>query len=372
VGFSFTYITALSASACALTWLLLERRPRTRELAFAALGAAVGLVPWLAYNGAHEFAGLARIAEVFGARAAPDLGRIQSLGERLADLFVRVPLFGVFDPSENALSPAGRAVVGVAALVPAGLALFAALVRAAGLLRARFGKGNRRVDERARRELVFVAYAFLFLLAYLLSRLILDPTPAPITYRLFPPLVVLLLLPIAASAERMLVVGGRTRRSALAACISGLTATATATYALAMRPPDSGAELSLTQGSTVLGRLLHRKFAVLSEAVAEARPVADAFSRERVLEGIGWEAQTRYEVSGDRQRLLDGIATLRRAERIAVLGGVLWGAGDRIRVISQRGNPSPRDVEDLERMRDLARTIEPMLTALKAEQKPGA
>lgn len=367
-GFSFTYITALSAAACVLTWLLLEGYPRWKELGLAVVGFVVGLIPWIAYNATHEFAGLARVAEVFGAREALDLWRAQSFGQRLVDLLVRVPGHGLLDPSENALPAIGRAIIAVGFLVPVFLALLAAAFRMGRLLRSKLCRSGATADELSRRELVFVVYAVLFLLMYLSSRFTLDPTPAAITYRLFPPLVVLLMLPFAISAQQMLATGGGARRAAQAATVICLVSTATATFAYALRPPDPGAELSLMQGYTVYGRLLHRKYTEISVALAAGRRVADPIGRDHVFEGIGWEVQHRFETTGDSDALLSSIDLVPETERLPLLSGTFWFSKVRAQELTKHGDLDATDLQALDRMQKLARIVEPILATLKAKR----
>jgi len=367
-GFSFTYITALSAAACALTWLFFEGPPRCwKELGLAGAGLAIGLLPWIAYNTTHDFVGLARIAEVFGAQKAPDLWRVQSFGKRLVDLFVSVPVYGLLDPSKNSLSTAGRVVIAVAFLVPASLALLAAFFRMGRVLRWKLSGSGEPVDEFSRREFVFGVYAVLFSIAYLSSRFTLDPVPTAISYRLFPPLVVLLMIPVALSAQQMITAGEITRRVAKASAVICLLSTATATFAYSMHPADPGAELSLTQGYIVFGRLLHRKYGELPDALTSARQVPGPASRSYVFWGIGWEAQCRFEVRGDYEDLLTRVAEVPEAERVSLLAGMLWGAQARVDELTRRVKLDTQDHYALERMQKLARIVEPLVATLKAK-----
>ncbi|MDB4433185.1 glycosyltransferase family 39 protein [bacterium] len=370
-GFSFTYITALSAAACVLAWLLLEPPPRWKELGLAAVGCGAGLLPWIAYNASHDFAGLMRIAEVFGAREAADLWRAQGFGERLVELLVRVPVRGLLDPSENALPFPWRTIVAVGFLVPASLALVAAALRMGRFLRSGLRWGIGSTDELARRELVFGLYGALFAFAYLASRFTLDPVPKAIAYRLFPPLVVLLMIPVASSAQRMIAAGGGLRRAARVAAVVCLVSMGTATLAFAMGPPDRGAVLSLNQGYSVYGRLLHRKHSELPDALAAARHVIDPEGRKRVISGIGWEVQQRFERGGDFEDLMRRLRAVPQAERAAVLGGVLWGAEDRISVLTERADLDARDLDTIERMRELARVVAAELEAEDGPPPPG-
>ncbi len=365
-GFSFTYITLLSAAACGLTWLLLEGFPRWRDLGWVALGFLVGLSPWLAYNASHEFAGLARIAEVFGASEAIDPWRMQTFSERLSDFLIRVPLQGLLDPSKNALPGAWGRLILVGSLAPVALALTAAVLRMGGVFLGVLQKGTDPAEELARRELVFGVYAAIFALAYLSSRFTLDAQPLPVTYRLFPPLIVLLMIPVAVSAQRILTRStDGLRRATQAAVAICFLATTSATVAFAMRPPDPGSALSLQQGYLVCGRLLHRKYAQLEDVVSAARTVADPDGRRRVFAGIGWEAQHRFETRGNFEDLLAEIAVVPERERVEILGGLLWASKARTQELSARAEPDERDLVALERMRELATIIDPELAELK-------
>ena len=93
-------------------------------------------------------------------------------------------------------------------------------------------------------------------------------------------------------------------------------------------------------GHTTRGLLLHRKYEDdIATALAGARRVRDPWLRFRVLQGIGWGMQYRFETSGDVQRIAQDFAAVPRHERFAMLSGL--DAFARLR-ITQLGQRPPR------------------------------
>lgn len=59
IGFSFTYITAITFLACLMTWCLLDRESFLGKPVLLFLGSVlVGLLPWIFYNATHGLGGL--------------------------------------------------------------------------------------------------------------------------------------------------------------------------------------------------------------------------------------------------------------------------------------------------------------------------
>lgn len=366
-GFSFTYITALSAAACALTWLALERIPRLRELLWAAAGFAVGLLPWLAYNATHDFAGVERILEVFGASAATvDPWQSQSLLDRIADLMVTMPTRGLLDPTNSALPIQFRPFVLAGFLIPVILALFSGIGRSARLMLQRLlGRGSAG-DEIARREFVFSVYAFLFTVTYLASEFTLVGDH-PIDYRLFPPLAVLLMTPVGVTAARMMSRTGLVRRVAVFAAAVCLASSAFATVGFAFWSPASG-NVTLEDGYKVYGRLLHRKYADLSQAVALA-VYDDPELQKLIWWGIGWEVHQRFEVAGELDDVAASIRELPTSERHNVLEGIFWTSERRLESLEANAEPNEQDLLASERLRVLSEFTKPELKKARAAVK---
>lgn len=309
----FTPTAAIGVAACALAWPFLAAWPRARALATAFLGLALGLAPWLVYNATHALAGATRILEVFGLRESADAWPSQGLSTRVAELVLRVPVEGFLDPGADAPSSIPTGLLFAAVVLPVALALAAAAWRTVATLR--IGRDERSPDDRS--ELVFVAYALVFLLVYLGSRFTLEPEASPIAHRLFVPLAVFLVIPIARSAAYACARPVGRGVSALA-----LASLATTTVAFAVRHEEPGTPYSLESGDRVWGRLLHRKHAdEIERAVAVGRLVSPE-RRRRLLTGIGWGIEEAYGSVGE---LADVRALLERiegAERVEVERGM--------------------------------------------------
>ncbi len=363
-GVSFTYITLLSAAACALTWSILRARSprldlRVGELGWLAAGALVGLAPWIAYNATHDFAGLTRVAEVFGLRESPDQWGGSSFADRIAELLWRVPVEGLVDPTRTALGDGWRPVFAAAILVPTVPAFAAAALRS-GRVAARSLVGRASQDTPDRLELVFVVYAFLFLAAYLSSRFSLLPEPSAVAYRLFPPLFVLMLVPISTTVWRWSGAGGSVGALRSGAVAIGLIASASATLALATRPTLPADQLSFYAGYTVQGILHHRKYDDLARALVEVGPVSDPLARELVYRGIGWEIENRVEAGRPLPDLEAALAHLDQYDRAALLTGLGWAASQRIQALESRGSDlGPDERETVRRLRALTEMLEP-------------
>jgi len=369
-GLSFTYITALSAAACVLTWLALERIPRPRELLAAAAGFAVGLLPWLAYNVTHDFAGIERILEVFGAsEATVDPWRSQTLWGRAFDLMVTMPTRGLLDPANSTLPPVLRPFVLAGFLIPALAALSAGAVRSARVFGDRLRRKSGRDDELARRESVFFVYAILFTVTYLVSEftLVVDH---PIGYRLFPPLAVLLMTPVGVAMGRVMSRRAFIRRGSVFAAAVCLASIALATAAFVLRSPISG-NVTLEDGYKVYGRLLHRKHADLSTALALA--VHDDVENQKLIWwGIGWEIHHRFEVAGELADVKEMIRELPTFERRMVLEGVYWTGLVQMRALEERKELDDQQLETFERLRSLGRFAKTELLWARAAVKKNA
>ncbi len=295
----FTPTAAIALLACVLTWPLIAPLPQPRALLAATAGLALGLAPWLLYNATHEFAGLARVFEVFGLQASSDPWRNQGLLERAADLLVRVPSQGLLEPGGGGPRWMPALVAGV--WFPAGVALALALSRAFGVVR----QGRTQSSREARCELVFLVYVLVFSLIYLLSRFTLNADPSPIGFRLMVPPAVLLIPPIAVSGARAL-----RRRAGWLPCALGLLCLGASTLGFARNHVEPGTPLTLKAGDLTWGRLLHRKYEGDVSVGAAMTDFLPDQRRALLLSGIGWGIEAAYENSGtldDVRQLLDRI-----------------------------------------------------------------
>lgn len=345
----FTPTAAIAVAACGLAWPFVAARPRPRplELAAVAFGFATGMVPWLVYNATHAFAGATRILEVFGLRASADAWASQGWAARAADLVLRVPVEGLLDPGADGAGSLATGLLFAAVWIPGALAIFGAVRRAVATLRAEPAARS----PADRNELVFVAYAVVFLLVYLGSRFTIDPDASPIAYRLFVPFAVFLTIPVARSAAR--VCTGAAGRSVAALALAAL---ATTTLAFAIRHEEPGTPLSLEAADRVWGRLLHRKYAdEIERAVAVGRLVSPE-RRRLLLTGIGWGIEEAYGSTGELEDVQALLERIEGAERVAVERGMrawLYLSRDALRAsLEEREDPTLR--RRLERLDALA------------------
>ncbi len=316
----FTPTAGITVVACVVAWPWLAQRPKISSLAIATVGLCFGLAPWLAYNLTHDFAGLDRILEVFGARPSADFWRSQGLGMRAVDLFLVAPTQGLLDPGGDLSRPWPAFALFAGVWIPASVALAAAMARAVRVMR--IGRAER--DVGARREFVFLVFAVVFSAALLTSRFIFHFDPTPIVYRLIVPLAVFLILPIAVSTARGLGAGGARGRWSAIGCATALSSLCVATVSFALWHVEPGTPLSLRTGYVVWGRLLYNKYTSdIGAAVEVANRIATETERDNVLRGIGWgmrHVHERREVS-DLARALDQIS---EADRKMVVSGLIW------------------------------------------------
>jgi hypothetical protein len=348
LGLWFCYTTALSLAACGLTWLLLRGMPRRRDLLWAVAGGILGLVPWFIYNLHYAFQGGVRILEIFGLRDSIESWASQGPLSKLVSLFVRDLPLGVLLPQPAALPAwAGVAVI-LAFGVPLAVALAPAFWRGMRIARrggATAGSLEAVLDrEERQRELVFVVYAFVFVIMFIACRITVDRDQGVITYRLFTPLTVLLSFPAAMTVAHALRRGGRYRLAAVAGCLVFLTASASATAALAIRAPRENQILNLERGYAVMGVLLHRKFENnLARAIEAADRIPDDVYRDQVWHGIGWGMEYRLEKEGTVDRVLRELAPFPPLTRAGIMAGIQWAAGTRIsqiETLNHGGDPS--------------------------------
>jgi arylsulfatase A-like enzyme len=318
----FTPSAAIAVLACVVAWPLVSGRPRAAELAACAAGLCLGLAPWLAYNAAHDFAGVKRLLEVFGLEASIDLWREQGVLARAGDLLWRGAVQGLLDPGGAGAGTLRHSLLAAGVWLPAGLALAAAVRRAFETLRA----GPSRATAGARGELVFLVYGVLFVAVYLASRLTLSVDPSPIQYRLLVPPAVLAIPPIAISAARAMRAGAARQRAARAACAIGLLSLAATTVRFALGHVEPGTPLSLERGHVVWGHMLVRKHGHDLERAVAGLDWLVPERREEVLGGIGWGLLSAYERSGRLDDLRGALGRLERDDRDRVLHGIRFWA----------------------------------------------
>ena len=356
LGIWFCPTVALTTLACALAWLLLERLPRARELAAATSGLALGLLPWLAYNLAHGFAGLRRPLEVFGLRPLADPWLSPGPLAKLVGLFPDVLPAAWLDPAGD-LAPIGlRGFVYLGFSLPVVAALVASLRRAPDALRARASAARDPERQRARLELVFHAYTFVLLSAYLVSSYAVEPGDTW-SQRLFAPLGLVVTLPISIQLARWSRAGPQ-RHWARAGWALWLCSLAAATLTFGTRAPELASELAPRAGDPLYGVLLHRKHAPeLAASLAAIRKIPDPERRESALIGLGMGLARAYEVGGTLDELAARLAPLPASERRSVRWGMLWAASNGVDALDRRSSRVRIDeslVRRLQRLRALA------------------
>ena len=362
LGAWFCYTATLSLAACGITWLLLERLPRPKEILCAAGGFLAGFFPWVVYNITFGFPGLVRIQELFGLREPVDHWVNQTLLEKLGQFLSYDLPVGLVLPVAGTFTPSVGAALCIAFYAPVVVALALSVGRAAGLFRKGLPTPGVPADQEQllrRKELVFVVYGAVFLAVFLFSSFTVEHSSGIVTYRLFLAPAVLLLIPAAISAVRAFESGRWRRRLALAACGLTLASSTTATIGLASAELEQDRALTTSMGYGVMGLLAHRKYETdLGRACAVANRVPHPALRYKVKQGIGWGIEYRYEKHGDLsaiQELLEGLSV---EDRGAFLTGMLWTSTVRrnqVRALVRAGDPEGNQRRLLERIRDLER-----------------
>jgi hypothetical protein len=329
LGIWFCYTSGLTLVACALTWTLLRKLPRPTELLWATGGGLLGLFPWLIYNLQYDFVGGHRILELFGFGDPIDPWVSQSLPVKLIELVTHHLPIGLVAPIPDTLSHPFVLALAASYCIPFLLALLISATRAGLTLRAAAMPDpfpDQATDDRRKQaEIVFIAYAIIFLVVFLVSQFSVDPHLGPVTYRLFVPPAVLLMIPAAISAVRGFDRRKWLRAVSLLGCVLYLTASLTATLALALREPDSRQILGLERGYMVMGVLLHRKFeGELAHAVAAAERIPSPDMQYNVLFGIGWGMEYRFEKEGSLEKVRQALATVPPEKHLPILAGINW------------------------------------------------
>jgi hypothetical protein len=335
LGLWFCFTTGLGLAACALTWLLLEKLPRPRELFAAILGGAAGLTPWILYNLTHDFAGIGRILEIFGLRDPVDAWIDPGVRLKLLDLLGTQLPEGLASPYDPPDSGALRLVLAGACSLPLALGFAFAAWRIAPTIRDSIF-GNPR-DGGERREVLLVVYPIVFLIGYLASDFVVEVNRNAHAYRLFLPFTVGLVLVSSVAAARALALGGVARAVAAVALLTFLLGSGFGTLRVAARPVEDQQTLGTQEGYNIWGVLLHRKFEPdLSGAIRAAGRMRSRELQFRVLQGIGWGLEFRFEKSGELQEIVDQLRGLPLEERAPIVLGLLWSSQGRQHTLTQQ------------------------------------
>lgn len=360
LGIWFTPTAAIGVAACGLTWLLLRGLPGLRPFALLVAGFLVGCAPWLIYNASHDWAGLTRVVEVFGARSSSDALRSQNLWQRAADLALVVPSVGLLDPAGVLAGSAWRPVVFAGAGASAALGLLAGARRIGQVLPSLRRPGL--LPDPARLEIVFWLYPVIFAAIYLASRFTLEFDPRPVGFRLMVSSAVFAMPPLAISAARGLEASGARRLLAAIGTAVLLLSLGSATATLAAFYVANGTPLRRLQGYQVQGRLAERKHpGSVLDAVREIHPIRRADDRDFALQGLGWGMLESYEQNGTPEELQAALARLPESELDQVRTGLLWAAHARL---DQVRNAAERfDDASLRRSRQRLEAILDVVTA---------
>jgi 4-amino-4-deoxy-L-arabinose transferase-like glycosyltransferase len=351
LGIWFCYTSGLTLVACALTWTLLRKLPRPRELFGATLGGLLGLVPWLLYNLQYDFVGGRRILELFGFGDPIDPWVEQSLPVKFVELVTHHLPIGLVAPIPETLSHPLALVVASSYWISFVSALLISATRV-GLSLRRGGRmdppsGQSIGDRRKQAEIVFVVYAAVFLVVFLISQFSVDPYLGPVAYRLFVPPAVLLMIPASITVVRGFDRGGWVRVTSLFGCILYLTASSLGTLSLALREPETRQILGFERGYVVMGVLLHKKFEhELEHALAAADRIRRADMQHQVRFGIGWGMEFRFEKEGSLEKVQQALASVPPGKRVPILDGINWGSHLAQKNIAERTRRGERGDHD--------------------------
>ena len=327
-GLWFTPTTVFGPAACAAAWLLLYGLPPLRSSASAAIGALVGLAPWIGANLTNGGAGLERIAQIFGHRDAIDTWLVQSLEERLVAIVTNdFPRGAMLVAEPDVARPIAIVLAASCALLFA-WALLPVVVRAARAVVAARTDPSPAVDGDARADTLFAVHSVLFFatmlaIDYSVSR------PEPVHFRFYVLWLVPVLIPLAAALAGA--GGGRStgaspsrRRSVVLAVWLAVSAAATVRYVAAHA--DDHAPLASRAGYTIQGLLVYQKAPQdLAAALAFSDRIDDVNLRHSFDMGIGWgitvHVHSRHSTPG---KLIEQVAALPPATRASIYTGLDW------------------------------------------------
>jgi len=221
----FGYIVLIAIGVLAAFRLLCDKLFfARRELGAAALGFALGLAPWLAYNVSHGFAGLSIYGRTLGGNANPKRSDAGFL-ERVADLAWRAFPDSFF---LGALGPAWNVVFALSFVALAAGGVYAARSSLGRVLRAVPARGL--APAALHPVLLFAAYPLAFALAYGVTDFKVGQLPdAAISYRYVYVTYPFLCLAAGVGLDALAGAGRAARAAAvswaLALCAAGLFAT---------------------------------------------------------------------------------------------------------------------------------------------------
>ena len=343
LGIWFCYTAGLSLLACALCFLVLKGLPKRNELLWIALGFLVGVSPWFIYNFQYDFAGIGRIMEIFGYGKPPDNWLPVSRLDKIISFFIT-------DFPSSVVMPYGFILPGIMnrLLVIIFYLIFVvsfimSVWRVAGLLRKSVIEHLEKVDVfeicTRQREMVFVAYAIIFILVYSLSSFILSKAVQPSTYRLFIPLSVILLIPLAVSFVHVFKKNNKLMKGlAWAGLVLFLATSATGTIALATRSPNDNQYVSQdNRGYVTMGYLLHTKYKYNLEKAFETANKYTVMPEKKkaILRGIGWGLENQYEMNGELNEFFKTVKGIPPSDQLYVLQGIDFFSKARFHTISQ-------------------------------------
>jgi len=342
-GIWFCYTTGLSLLACGLCFLVLKGLPKRNELLWIALGFLMGVSPWFIYNFQYDFAGIGRIMEIFGYGKPPDNWLPVSRLDKIISFFTRDFPIGVVMPYGFLMPGIMNRLLVVMFSLLFGVSFILSVFRVAGLFRKSIID---RLEKAAvfeictrQREMVFVAYAIIFILVYSLSSFILSRAVEPVTYRLFIPLSVILLMPLAVSFVYVLKKNNKLLKGmAWIGLVLFLSTSAAGTVALATRAPNDNQFVSQdNRGYVHMGYLLHTKYKNnLEKAFAIANQYAVVPEKKNsILRGIGWGLQNQYEMNGELNEFFKTVRGIPPSDQLYVLQGIDFFSRARLHTVSQ-------------------------------------
>jgi len=343
LGIWFCYTTGLSFLACALCFLVLKGLPKRNELLWLTLGFLMGVSPWFIYNIQYDFAGIGRIMEIFGYGRPPDNWLPVSRFDKIISFFTRDFPIGVVMPYGFLMPGIMIRMLVLIFYLLIGVSFTMSVWRVAGLLRKSVIEHLEKVDVfeifTRQREMVFVAYAIIFILVYGLSSFIMSKAVEPVTYRLFIPLSVILFMPLAVSFIYVLKKNNKLLKGvAWVGLVLFLSASATGTVVLATRSPNENQFVSQdNRGYVTMGMLLHIKYRNnLEKAFAIANQYAVMPEKKKsILAGIGWGLENQYEMNGELNEFFKTVKGIPPSDQLYVLQGIDFFSRARLHTVSQ-------------------------------------
>ena len=343
LGIWFCYTTGISLLACVICFLILKGLPRRNELIWIAFGFLLGVSPWFIYNFQYDFAGIGRIMEIFGYGKPPDNWLPVNRLDKIMSFFTRDFPEGVVMPYGFLMPSSINQLLVITFYLLFGVSFIMSLFRVAGLLRKSIIEHLEKAavfeTDTRQSEMVFVVYAIIFILIYSLSSFILSKAVHPVTYRLFIPLSVILLMPLAVSFVQVLRKNNELIKGmAWVGIVLFLFVSAAGTVALATRSPNDDQFVSRdNRGYVYMGYLLHTKYTNnLEKAFAIANQYAVMPEKKNsILMGIGWGLQNQYEMNGDFHELFETVKGFPRSDQLYILQGIDFFSKARLHTVSQ-------------------------------------